>query len=98
MSRRNQETITSRVMSGVLTTLIAAFVIGAVTVVSTVISLKTFADEGKRYTQEEHDVDRVQIYDVIRTMRSDMQLTRESVIRMEAINSEQVKLLQRLVE
>ena len=53
MTTSKKETLGQKIIPSLMSTLIAAAVIALISLVSTVIQLKAFADEGKRYTKED---------------------------------------------
>ncbi len=86
------------IRSVAITTIITAAILGVGTVSQGFIALQAFAAEGKRYTMEDAEKNSDKVYKVLNTLQRDSRQNREAIIRIEAISSRQIQILEEMAQ
>jgi len=85
-----------------VSTLALTFIIGCVGMVVgatvAIFQLQAFADEGARFTQEEFDKHSTELQSTMTNMNKDVRSNRETIIRIEANQKNQQKLLEQILQ
>lgn len=88
----------NHIRSVAITTIVTAVILGAATISQGFLALQAFAAEGKRYTQADAEKNSEKVYKALDVLQMDSRQNREAIIRIEAISSRQIQILEEMAQ